>query len=91
MNALAAFLGRLIGEAIRPILMEVIREALSETGEVAKPNPELEEAWGANSDDDLFSHAERVYRETEGDFSSTGNDSSNDAVGQGSESPGPKQ
>jgi len=46
---LAQWLGQLIGEAIRPIIMdcmrEVIRELTTNTAVVSKPNPDLQQQW----------------------------------------------
>ena len=46
---LAQWLGQLIGEAIRPIIMdcmrEVIRELTTNTAVVSKPNADLQQQW----------------------------------------------
>jgi len=46
---LAQWLGQLIGEAIRPIIMDCMREALRElttnTAEVSQPNATLNQQW----------------------------------------------
>ena len=64
---LAAWLGQLIGEAIKPILKEVIREAFAERAVVAKPNDELQKLAAESADPDdpygLFRSPKSNHRE----------------------------